>query len=170
MDWGRSGRRTETIHIVVVVLGFLGLIFTVICCATHNWTDGSGDIGSSGLWKICVLGHCSDVGNFDERDSCRGLVISSLVFGFLGLCSASFVMASNVSYKKKDKMRHGHGAAFFLSALLVFVAVGIYADNYKNRTGISFGYSYYLGIVGGVFFLIASGCALFEKQIKNISI
>ncbi|XP_030591979.1 claudin i [Archocentrus centrarchus] len=181
-----------------MVLGILGLIGIIVCCAVPSWRVSSF-IGSNivtaqssqeGLWTTCVVQSTGQqqCKNFDsllelgaERQAARALTVISGMACCLSLlilfCGADFTTCvENEDIKPKISLVAGIG--MLLAGILVIIPVSWFAHNtvrdfynpmLTNSSRMELGTCIFVGWAAGVLLLIAGGLLCCFSRAKQSS-
>ncbi|XP_014901982.1 claudin-4-like [Poecilia latipinna] len=172
----------KTIQMVCVVLGAIGLIGVIICCALPEWVVGYEDDKEVhvGLWKICAKQGTGpqECASYDSQASaqiqaCRALTIISFILCGLGLLLLIFGSDFTPCVQNQDakpKMIKAAAVGLILAGMLVIIPVRWFSNNIGNAAeGLMLGASIYVGYIAGVL-MILSGvllCYLSRSRSSN---
>ncbi|KAJ4929852.1 lens intrinsic membrane protein 2.1 isoform X2 [Gymnodraco acuticeps] len=120
-----------------------------------------------GLWRYCMPGKCFPHNDsIAHLDATRALMILSLLACFIGIIIGIMAFIHYSSFDRFDKT-FAAGILFFISCLLVFLAMSVYTGVTMNYYGKRYGnwrfsWSYIIGWVSvvltffsGIFYLCA---------------
>ncbi|XP_032442730.1 claudin-4-like [Xiphophorus hellerii] len=166
---------SKTVQMVFVVLGAIGLILVITCCALPEWTVVHYGYMEAhvGLWKICVkqrtgLQVC---GTFDgslmpsEHQAFMALIVISCILGILSLLLLFFGSDFTSCVQNQDtktKMILAAALGLMLTGLLVIIPVGWETNNIRNAAvylveEVKLGASIYIGYLAGLMLMLIGG-------------
>ncbi|XP_032442724.1 claudin-4-like [Xiphophorus hellerii] len=164
---------SKTVQMVFVVLGAIGLILVITCCALPEWAVGHYGYMEvhAGLWKMCVK-HRTGLqvcGPFESiavevplLHASRALIVISCILGILSLLLLFFGSDFTPCVQNQDtktKMILAAGLGLMLTGLLVIIPVNWEANAPVWVGEVRMGACIYIGYLTGLM-LIPTGVLL----------
>ncbi|XP_027898088.1 claudin-4-like isoform X2 [Xiphophorus couchianus] len=163
---------SKTVQMVFVVLGAIGLILVITCCALPEWAVGHYGYMELhvGLWKTCVKQRTGQevCRTFDgslmssENHAFRALIVISCILGILSLLLLFFGSDFTPCVQNQDtktKMILAAGLGLMLTGLLVIIPVNREANAPVWVGEVRMGACIYIGYLTGLM-LIPTGVLL----------
>ncbi|XP_027898085.1 claudin-4-like isoform X1 [Xiphophorus couchianus] len=174
---------SKTVQMVFVVLGAIGLILVITCCALPEWAVGHyGDMELHvGLWKTCVKQRTGQevCRTFDgslmssENHAFRALIVISCILGILSLLLLFFGSDFTPCVQNQDtktKMILAATVGLMLTGLLVIIPVSWFSNIIRNAAVYlvveqKLGASIYIGYLAGLMLMLIGGvlCYLIRR-------
>ncbi|XP_023205167.1 claudin-4-like [Xiphophorus maculatus] len=173
---------SKTVQTVFVVLGAIGLILVITCCALPEWVVAHHDDREAhvGLWKICEkqrtgLQVCE---TFESslmsslHQAFRALIVISCILGIFSLLLLFYGSDFTPCVQNQDtktKMILAAGLGLMLTGLLVIIPVSWQANIIRNTALYmveqKLGASIYIGYLAGLMLMLIGGvlCYLIRR-------
>ncbi|XP_054907765.1 claudin-9-like [Poeciliopsis prolifica] len=161
---------SKVVQLVFVVLGAIGLMGAIICCALPEWIVGhSEDMEVHiGLWKVCPkhssgLQICGTRNTYESSEfhAFRALTVISCMLGVLSLLLMFFGSDFTPYVQNQDnksKMILAAGVGLMLAGLLLITPVSWISYDFRNGIeGIKLGASVYIGFLSGLMLMLIGG-------------
>ncbi|XP_006897352.1 PREDICTED: claudin domain-containing protein 2 [Elephantulus edwardii] len=143
------------------LLSLFGNILMVISLSTNYWTRYPG--GHSGLWLECKNGDCNAI-------PCQTMLAMTGACMVLAAGSGvvSMVMGLHILFQERESPRgRMTSAIFFLSGLLLLIAMIGYSVKDAWKSDVFFSWSYFLGWLALPFSILAGFCFLLSDMIMQ---
>ncbi|XP_032442729.1 claudin-4-like isoform X2 [Xiphophorus hellerii] len=161
---------SKTVQMVFVVLGAIGLILVITCCALPEWAVAHHDDteAHAGLWKICVkqrtglqvCGPFESMTKVSPPQASRALIVISCILGILSLLLLFFGSDFTPCVQNQDtktKMILAAAVGLMLTGLLVIIPLNW--ETNAQVEGVRMGACIYIGYLTGLT-LILTGVLL----------